>query len=262
MSISEFLNRTNIEVPLEEYRSAIHTLSGDGFKAWMYLKTEVYQTFYDKTTFQMIFKQIPVQDHKTVKTELMDRDYLIYEPNKQLYYFIADPPNSLCFATIDNLIGIQAENSLGHYYLRRSVILMLNMAGIYGFAINNRFLYIGKSINIGERIEQHLEKIRENDKSNKYQVLRKAKQKGYTIELYVLYKVPLYETNLVKELIGEKEGEYIREYMPPLNYQIPKEDDWNSYTINEYAKFITLEEALRDTQPFTDFKEGWFSVSI
>lgn len=50
--------------------------------------------------------------------------------------------------------------------------------------------------------------------------------------------------------------------MPPLNYQIPKEEDWNSYTINERAKIITLEEALKETQPFTDFKEGWFSVSM
>lgn len=45
---------------------------------------------------------------------------------------------------------------------------MLDAPGIYGFAIDNKFLYIGKSINIEERIEQHLEKIRANDESNKY----------------------------------------------------------------------------------------------
>lgn len=82
MSISEFLNRTSVEIPLEEYRKAMGILSGDGFKAWMYLKAKSYQSYHSKTAFQMVFKSIPVQDHKAVKKELMDKDYLIYEPNE------------------------------------------------------------------------------------------------------------------------------------------------------------------------------------
>ena len=30
----------------------------------------------------------------------------------------------------------------------------------------------------------------------------------------------------IEEEIGEKEGEFIRRYLPPLNYQIPKAENW------------------------------------
>lgn len=49
---------------------------------------------------------------------------------------------------------------------------------------------------------------------------------------------------LLKEELGEKEGEYIREHRPALNTQIPKADNWRHYTINENAKTITLPEIL------------------
>lgn len=40
--MSEFFKRTNIELSLEECRKAIYILSGDAFKAWMYLRVENY----------------------------------------------------------------------------------------------------------------------------------------------------------------------------------------------------------------------------
>jgi len=30
----------------------------------------------------------------------------------------------------------------------------------------------------------------------------------------------------IEEEIGEKEGEFIRRHLPPLNYQIPKAENW------------------------------------
>ena len=35
----------------------------------------------------------------------------------------------------------------------------------------------------------------------------------------------------IKEEIGQKEGEYIRQYKPILNTQIPKEDDWHKFDV-------------------------------
>lgn len=43
--------------------------------------------------------------------------------------------------------------------------------------------------------------------------------------------------------IGEKEGEFIRQYQPVLNTQIPKEDDWHQYdtqTVDAKAVLETL----------------------
>lgn len=45
--------------------------------------------------------------------------------------------------------------------------------------------------------------------------------------------------------IGVQEGKWIRELRPPLNYQIPKEENCRSYTRNESARTITLDEILK-----------------
>ena len=36
----------------------------------------------------------------------------------------------------------------------------------------------------------------------------------------------------IVEEIGQKEGEFIREYRPVLNTQIPKEDNWRKWEVN------------------------------
>ena len=35
----------------------------------------------------------------------------------------------------------------------------------------------------------------------------------------------------MKEEIGRKEGEYIRQYKPILNTQIPREDNWHRFDV-------------------------------
>ena len=44
--------------------------------------------------------------------------------------------------------------------------------------------------------------------------------------------------------IGEKEGEFIRQYQPVLNTQIPKEDDWHQYDTQTIDAKAVLENLL------------------
>ena len=44
--------------------------------------------------------------------------------------------------------------------------------------------------------------------------------------------------------IGEKEGEFIRQYQPVLNTQIPKEDDWHQYDTQTGDAKAVLESLL------------------
>lgn len=44
--------------------------------------------------------------------------------------------------------------------------------------------------------------------------------------------------------IGEKEGEFIRQYQPVLNTQIPKEDDWHQYDTQTVDAKAVLENLL------------------
>ena len=48
----------------------------------------------------------------------------------------------------------------------------------------------------------------------------------------VLYYAKSKTNDARTEEIGQIEGEYIRQYLPPLNTQIPKEDDWHSFNLN------------------------------
>ena len=81
-------------------------------------------------------------------------------------------------------------------------------------------------------------------KEHKYQVLAEAKDKGHKIRFLRLYKA---NSSLGQELIeelGSKEGQYIRANLPPLNTQIPNEDDWHSYTTNNSASTVSLYDIL------------------
>lgn len=68
-------------------------------------------------------------------------------------------------------------------------------AGIYCIKLNNQLVYIGKSHNMLQRVAQQYDAITEE--------------------------------------IGQKEGEYIRKYLPPLNTQIPKEEDWRKFEVRK-----------------------------
>jgi hypothetical protein len=73
--------------------------------------------------------------------------------------------------------------------------------------------------------------------------MREAREKGYNIKFDVLYAATGQD---IDTEIGEKEGHYIRELKPVLNYQIPKAEDYKHYTVNRAAKYIRLEDIIID----------------
>ena len=109
--------------------------------------------------------------------------------------------------------------------------------GIYSISVNNRIIYIGKSANILNRICYHIFYINnpELNKSNKYRVIANLLSQGVNIQFNLVQLVD----NIVD--LDKIEGQYIRKYLPPLNYQIPREEDCRKYTVNRIAKNITAE---------------------
>ena len=101
-------------------------------------------------------------------------------------------------------------------------------AGIYCIKIDTDIVYIGKSANMLRRIAEHYVGIKTGSEK-KYRILAEARRRGHPITFDVLYYVN--SKGIANQLaeIGEKEGEYIRHYMPILNTQIPKTEDWNKY---------------------------------
>lgn len=110
-------------------------------------------------------------------------------------------------------------------------------AGIYQIFLNNSLVYIGQSQNMLHRIASHMYEIEHNKKSNKYIQLRRAKQHGCKIRFDVI-------THCKDDELDQLEGQYIRQYLPPLNYQIPKESG-HGFTVNKLAKTITYERILK-----------------
>lgn len=95
------------------------------------------------------------------------------------------------------------------------------------------------------RVASHITEIENGSlKQNKYKVLHEAKEKGFTVSFDVLYYSPSTNEEDIKNDIGYIEGVLIRKHQPALNQQIPKEEDWHTYTINKTAKTITLDEII------------------
>ena len=104
-------------------------------------------------------------------------------------------------------------------------------AGIYCIKLNNQIVYIGKSRNMLVRIAEHYVGIKQGSEC-KYRILAEAQRKGYTVDFDVLYYAKNQRYWDIVEEIGQKEGEFIREYRPVLNTQIPKEDNWRKWEVN------------------------------
>ncbi len=80
-------------------------------------------------------------------------------------------------------------------------------------------VYIGKSENMLKRLTEHIMEIeRETPREHKYKVLKEANEKHLPINFDVLYYADNSDYYKIVEEIGEKEGELIRENLPPLNY--------------------------------------------
>lgn len=117
--------------------------------------------------------------------------------------------------------------------------------GIYSISLDDTIMYIGKSENMLERVAQHYVGI-QTESERKYRILAEAQRAGYIVRFDVVYYAHEYDYEAMVEEIGQKEGAYIRLYMPPLNYQIPKEEDWRKFTVNKRAQTITFQDILRE----------------
>ncbi len=137
------------------------------------------------------------------------------------------------------------ENQIYEKNLKADWSKSFKCAGFYGTYINDRLVYVGKSKNILRRMAQHWADITvPQGKEHKYQVLAEAKNKGHKIRFLRLYEAKSSSEQELIEELGSKEGQYIRAKLPPLNTQIPCEDDWRSYTTNNSASTVSLYDIL------------------
>ena len=119
-------------------------------------------------------------------------------------------------------------------------------AGIYSIKIDDILVYIGKSQDLLERIAEHIAEIQNINQhsSNKYKVIAQAQRMGHKVSFDILYYSPFTSGNDMIDDIGFNEGKYIREYLPFLNTQIPKQENYHNYDYNKRAKYITLDSIL------------------
>ncbi len=103
--------------------------------------------------------------------------------------------------------------------------------GIYCIKVEGQILYIGKSENMLKRVASHYVGI-QTGSEKKYRLLSEIQRNGHPIDFDVLYYAQQKGTAAIREEIGSKEGELIRQYRPVLNTQIPREDDWHKWNTN------------------------------
>lgn len=82
------------------------------------------------------------------------------------------------------------------------------------------------------RVAHHYVGIKRGSE-RKYRILAEAQRKGQRIGFDVLYYAKSERQKDIVNEIGEKEGEFIRKYRPILNTQIPKEEDWHKWDVEE-----------------------------
>ena len=90
------------------------------------------------------------------------------------------------------------------------------------------------------RMAQHYVGISKRSEK-KYQILSDARKRGCQIRFVPLYYAKVTDEPALNEELGAKEGEFIRKYLPPLNTQIPKAEDWHSFSQNPAIETVTLE---------------------
>lgn len=137
-----------------------------------------------------------------------------------------------------------SEDKLKVYYnlIEDRVGDKYDRGGIYSISIDNKLVYIGKSAYCKQRLANHLYNMyhpeEREGKAHKYEILRQAANNGHKVNFNLIYESDQ------KEEMGYKEGELIRNYLPCLNYQIPRADDWHKYTVNKSAKNIQLTDII------------------
>ena len=120
-------------------------------------------------------------------------------------------------------------------------------AGVYCIKIDEQIVYIGKSLNMMDRIAAHYVGIKRGSEL-KYRILQELQRKGKTVKFDVLYNAESEKYyNAVNE-IGEKEGKLIREHLPLLNTQIPKKENWHKWDIKPLDAKKVLSQLLENDE--------------
>ena len=140
-------------------------------------------------------------------------------------------------------MGKYVEN-IYNKYLNQEWTKKFQCSGVYSISINNKIVYIGKSLNILHRMAEHWA-FMTKPTENKYIVLSEAMRRKYNVRFDVLYSAKSQTREEIEEEIGEREGYYIRKFTPSLNYQIPNEDDWRTFTTQKGALNISLDQIMR-----------------
>lgn len=124
-------------------------------------------------------------------------------------------------------------------------------AGVYCIKIDEQIVYIGKSLNMMDRIAAHYVGIKRGSEL-KYRILSEVQRKGKTVEFDVLYYAKSQKYYDIVNEIGEKEGELIREYRPLLNAQIPKKENWHKWDIHILDAREILNQLLKNSETRSD----------
>ena len=114
---------------------------------------------------------------------------------------------------------------------RRGLADKYEHPGIYCIKVEGQILYIGKSENMLKRVAHHYVGI-QTGSEKKYRLLSEIQRNGHKIEFDVLYYAQGASAKAIREEIGSKEGEFIRQYLPVLNTQIPRAEDWHKQNTN------------------------------
>ena len=121
------------------------------------------------------------------------------------------------------------EDNVYNLLKRKGLAQKYERAGIYCIKQNGKIIYIGKSVNMLRRIAQHYVGVKTGSE-RKYRILAEVRDKGYRISFEVLYYATRTNPEEIREEIGQKESEYINQYLPILNTQIPDEGDYHKFT--------------------------------
>ena len=133
---------------------------------------------------------------------------------------------------VDNVREMFRRKGLGDKY---------EHPGIYCIKLRGQIVYIGKSQNMLERIASHYVGIN-TGAAKKYKIIWDVAQElNCPIEFDVLYYAQEMSKDEITEEIGQKEGELIRQHLPPLNTQIPKETNWRTWEV----KTLNADEVRR-----------------
>lgn len=126
---------------------------------------------------------------------------------------------------------------------RKGLAYKYEHPGIYCIKINGKIVYVGKSRNMLQRIADHYVGIKTGTEK-KYRIMAEAQRKGHSIDFDVLYYATGRTSSAIIEEIGEKEGEYIRQFRPILNTQIPKAKDWHKWDVNTLDEKAVMDSMI------------------